>query len=184
MVLLACRAVALLLAGVGVAKGLDFSLDDRDQPVSTFVALYGGAALSLFVCAMASLAIHRRSQSRDEMQTDVRVALLSGAIRAGRDLRELIGPTGGGIPARDDAPKDLHKRNQEAVIQWTCKVWAVLKRHYPQHADEFFGEQLRSLGKLGIPSNVADEMDRLGSVDAYLDAKLSHLAELLRRYDV
>lgn len=57
------RAAAGSLAAIGLSTGLALSLDDRDQSVSTFIALYGGAAAFALLCALLWFVIERRKRN-------------------------------------------------------------------------------------------------------------------------
>jgi len=57
------RAAAGSLAAIGLSTGLALSLDDKDQSVSTFIALYGGAAAFALLCALLWFVIERRKRN-------------------------------------------------------------------------------------------------------------------------
>lgn len=56
------RATTGALAALGFGQGLSLSLDGKDHDVSTYAAVYGGAALFALICLVLWVLIHARAQ--------------------------------------------------------------------------------------------------------------------------
>ncbi len=111
-----------------------------------------------------------------------RVALLREQYKRGRALRAappgIIGPAA----ASQAEAREGKKRRRQATLQWAEPTWKMLREHFPPREDDFCPYGVR-WGYGSFQMAFDEELDAIGSADAYLERKLTFLADLLKEHD-
>ena len=165
--------------------------------------------ISLFERALRQLRRDERpgnpSDSGDAID---RVGLLREQYKRGRALQAAPPGITGPAAASQAEAQEGKKRKRQATLQWAEPTWKMLREHFPPREDDFcpygvrwgygsfhmaFDEELDAIGsadaylkqKLAFLADLLkeQELDAIGSADAYLKQKLAFLADLLKEHD-
>jgi hypothetical protein len=108
-----------------------------------------------------------------------RNALLRACYNGGRALQKALA---------EDKSFDTEKAETQArysVCRWAEKTWKVLKKGFPGHEQGFFGPGKMVLAETPSAFDLycQNEIEQIGSADAFLTQKLQYVENLLRKDD-
>jgi hypothetical protein len=111
-----------------------------------------------------------------------RVARLREQYKRGRALQAAPPGITGPAPASQAGAQQGKTRKRAATLQWAEPTWSVLREHFPPREDDFCPCGVRwGYGSFNMAFD--EELDAIGSADAYLEQKLAFLADLLKEHD-
>lgn len=171
----------LLTVGFAVAGAfLPTDAEPLLRAGTTVLSVCGGILLIGLLAFFASLVlapIRQRDEARAKVRelsapvTD-RVVLLREACKDGKGvLTRLV------VLSTED-------RRFEAACDWARDVWSMLRDHFPQHSQEFYGPDSEATSWMFSISCQAEINSMNGYVETYVETKLALLHGWLNRYDV
>lgn len=124
----------------------------------------------------------RPGDSDDPAAVVDRVALLRQQYQRGRALQAAPPGVSGSAAASRAEVQEEKARKLQATFQWAEPTWELLREHFAPREDDFCPCAVR-WGYGSFHMAFHEEVDAVGSADAYLEQKMALLGDFLREHD-
>jgi hypothetical protein len=170
-------ALAVEVTGMGLSTAITAVWALGIVPPAVWIVLL---IFGLFLMLVVGPLIWRRGEPP---AGDSPLDRLRGALARGITLQNYVLMEGAAAyeNAEGEVVGDQYEiTRDEPLLKWARETWGVLHAHFPEYANEFYGEEYK-LGSAHFTTAFSEEVQRDGR-DSYLDQRIALLERIIDRF--